>query len=523
MKARSPFVLVACVAMAIAVGDTYGQTPATKGLCYATPSGNAAAKNLITIDLATGAGSIIAPLGIESGFPGLAINSAGDIFATGWDGDDGLYRIDAATGAVTSVATMPDGYIGGIAFDDSDVLYGVNADADELVIINTATGAWTPVGAPGPSLYAGLDFDPTDGTLYGSTSGAAIFPVPGGVPDAISTLSTIDGSASVVGVTGLGGGTPSISFDGDGNLFGVKGGGGGVSNLISIDKTTGAGTIVGPIGSGVTGFDCFMDPTPEPEDPVALLDFRAGQCPNVLNKKNDGLVNVALVGSATFDANEVNLSTLALNGVSPKKKKTKVKDFRTLPASVEPGACSEEGGDGFDDIKLKFKNKKIAKSLGNVAHGDVVAVTLTGEFLDGTPFELVDSVRVKIPGKKKSRDDDDDEGDDDDDGKHRRSGKNAAPATAPNTFQLSQNYPNPFNPTTTISFALPEAASVRLTVHNALGQEVRVLVSSTLEAGVHAAMWDATDHYGNRVATGLYFYRLSAGDFVHTRKMLLLE
>ena len=83
--------------------------------------------------------------------------------------------------------------------------------------------------------------------------------------------------------------------------------------------------------------------------------------------------------------------------------------------------------------------------------------------------------------------------------------------------------PNPFNPTTTISFALPEAASVRLAVYNIVGQEVKVLVSSTLEAGTHAATWDATDRSGQRVATGLYIYRLTTGTYVETRKMLLLE
>ena len=90
-------------------------------------------------------------------------------------------------------------------------------------------------------------------------------------------------------------------------------------------------------------------------------------------------------------------------------------------------------------------------------------------------------------------------------------------------FGLGQNYPNPFNPSTTISFSLPEATSVQLTVHNALGQVVKVLASSTFGAGVHTATWDATDHSGSRVSTGLYIYRLKAGSHIQTRTMLLLE
>ena len=88
---------------------------------------------------------------------------------------------------------------------------------------------------------------------------------------------------------------------------------------------------------------------------------------------------------------------------------------------------------------------------------------------------------------------------------------------------LGQNYPNPFNPTTTIKFTLNEASSVELTVYNAMGQLVKTLVSGSLSEGAHVAAWDATDSAGQKVATGFYIYRLTAGNFVETRKMLLLE
>jgi hypothetical protein len=88
----------------------------------------------------------------------------------------------------------------------------------------------------------------------------------------------------------------------------------------------------------------------------------------------------------------------------------------------------------------------------------------------------------------------------------------------PVTYALHQNYPNPFNPSTTIGYSLPKAAIVSLQVFNTLGQEVASLVSEHKEAGYHQATWNASN-----VPSGIYFYRLQAGDFRETRKMILLR
>jgi hypothetical protein len=93
----------------------------------------------------------------------------------------------------------------------------------------------------------------------------------------------------------------------------------------------------------------------------------------------------------------------------------------------------------------------------------------------------------------------------------------------PKKFMLRQNYPNPFNPTTTISFELPRKSVVTLDVFNVVGQKVTTLVDGTLPAGEHTAVWDGLDESGNRVASGIYFYRVHAGAFSSTKKMLLLK
>ncbi len=97
-------------------------------------------------------------------------------------------------------------------------------------------------------------------------------------------------------------------------------------------------------------------------------------------------------------------------------------------------------------------------------------------------------------------------------------GETGARLPVPSTTTLDPNFPNPFNPTTTIPFSLPKAMRVRLSVHDALGREVAVLVDGKRAAGRHAVSWDAAGH-----PTGPYFLRLEAGGNTFTRAMLLMK
>jgi len=93
----------------------------------------------------------------------------------------------------------------------------------------------------------------------------------------------------------------------------------------------------------------------------------------------------------------------------------------------------------------------------------------------------------------------------------------------PNSYELTQNFPNPFNPLTEISFSLPRASDVTFEIYNITGQKVATLVNGALEAGEHTVQWDSRDESGNSVASGIYLYRLTAGEFTDTKKMILLK
>jgi len=90
------------------------------------------------------------------------------------------------------------------------------------------------------------------------------------------------------------------------------------------------------------------------------------------------------------------------------------------------------------------------------------------------------------------------------------------------TFRLCQNYPNPFNPSTVIGYELPKASDVTLTVFNVYGQQIKTLVNSHVNAGAHQAIWDGTNEMGAKVASGVYFYKITAGDFQARNKMILM-
>jgi len=96
-------------------------------------------------------------------------------------------------------------------------------------------------------------------------------------------------------------------------------------------------------------------------------------------------------------------------------------------------------------------------------------------------------------------------------------------AEIPTSYRLGQNYPNPFNPETMIRYDLPEAGQVHLLIYNVSGQLVRTLVDEDRPAGSFRATWDGADDSGRSAASGIYFVKMKAGDFVQTNRALLIR
>jgi hypothetical protein len=88
----------------------------------------------------------------------------------------------------------------------------------------------------------------------------------------------------------------------------------------------------------------------------------------------------------------------------------------------------------------------------------------------------------------------------------------------PNYYSLSQNYPNPFNPATNIKYTIPKAGNVSLKIYDVLGKEVVTLVNELKQPGVYNV-----DYNASNLSSGIYFYRLEAGDFTAVKKMMLIK
>jgi len=90
-------------------------------------------------------------------------------------------------------------------------------------------------------------------------------------------------------------------------------------------------------------------------------------------------------------------------------------------------------------------------------------------------------------------------------------------------YKLINNYPNPFNPVTTLRYDLPENVHVNITIYDMLGRQIKNLINQTQDAGYRSVRWNATDDYGKPVSAGIYLYQIQAGEFVQTKKMILLK
>jgi hypothetical protein len=251
------------------------------------------------------------------------------------------------------------------------------------------------------------------------------------------------------------------------------------------------------------------------------IDINPGTCDNTFNitpfvKGNDdrshggGVLRIALLSNGVFDVHDVDISTVHAIGVPPMS--YRYQDVGTPVSDFPPGVtycerlrgefCPGDEADGLDDLVLLFNKREVAESGGiwGFEDGMLYPLGFFGQLLDGQYFGVFDCLRIVKNGVKTPDEE-----------------PQLADGTGP-AVELKGAAPNPFNPTTTISYALRDPARVRLSIFSVRGELIATLVNSEVSAGDHSVTWEA-----GGVPSGVYFYRLEAGNFTETRKLVILK
>ena len=242
--------------------------------------------------------------------------------------------------------------------------------------------------------------------------------------------------------------------------------------------------------------------------PPVTLDIHPTSCPNPFNKqwidnldddgngnnngktKKGGVMPAALVGSEDFDVTDIDPTTVRLDGIEPLR--WAFEDVTRPATEGDPCPCTTEGPDGILDLTLKFSRQEVAELLAGAEDGDVIVLEVTGRTNDGMDFMAEDCVVIRA---------------------HRNN-----TALLGGGAQLAQAAPNPFNPVTTIGYSVSTAMHVTIDIYDVSGRLMDRIVNQVMPAGNHRVVWDA----GSR-PSGVYFYRMRAGDYVETRQMTLLK
>ena len=247
-----------------------------------------------------------------------------------------------------------------------------------------------------------------------------------------------------------------------------------VIKIVDIIFDVNAGRTLGFVANeGVASFDLFID----------------SETNNILVDIENNSVIRGIQFDLNFDPNLVTIFSPRLPKVQENTIVTSniVKDgYLKIIAANLSGNIIESDGKSFLVIPFEFHGSKY--DISNISVDNINLVGADGSLIDY--IDRVNSLDIRL---------------------------------TPQDFALMQNFPNPFNPTTEISFSLPVAGYVELSVYNMVGQKIRALSSENLNSGYHSVIWDGMNDAGTQAATGMYFYTIRTGNFKNTKKMLFLK
>jgi hypothetical protein len=359
------------------------------------------------------------------------------------------------------------------AVGDQSYFYNLGSNG-QFMAVDTATGTGVALGTilpPGAETWAGMATDPTTGIIYAASLAINVS----------STLNIIDPvtlTRTAVGPIGAPG-IISLAVDGEGNMWAhdlVT------DNFLSIDKNTGASTVVGSLGFDANyGQGMTWDPETDQLYMAAFNNTTFVPELRIVDRTTGGSTLVGVLGQSV-PGGLCQLGFLAIPGAGG----------QVFISLLPPTSGTVDPGD-VDNLNVRIRGLDV----GDTTYTAVIAIVSNDP---QNPLVTI-PVEIYVPPVVGIND----------------------PSQSPYTFAISQNYPNPFNPTTTIKYQIPQSSQVTIGVYNLLGQKIRTLVNDNMEAGDHQITWNGTNDAGLQVGSGVYFYRFQAGDFVSIKKMMFLK
>ncbi|MCH8114331.1 MAG: hypothetical protein IIB25_02540 [Chloroflexi bacterium] len=336
---------------------------------------------VVEINATTGAAT-----GMVFGDPGDALGIAvdpvnGDIIYVGSSASS-FPILRAPIGGASSVFVLPavhlSGFVGEIVFDGSGMLYlALRSGGFRIVVVNP-DGTWNR-SISIPSEPGSIAFHSSANFMLAMNTNGTITKIDTGAGDASSVFAS-GGARHHLSTVGL-----------DGCLYNTQ------YRTTTYDDGTETGESSVVRICEISG-DGFVPQTPPAGDPAVELDVHPTSCPNPVSARSRGVIPVAILGTGSFDVNDIDVSTLTISAVSPLR--SSIEDVATPwgGSSSDPisrNDCGTDGPDGHNDLTLKFDTQELIAAIGPVAKGDVVVVTIEGELIGGGAFSGSDVIWIK--------------------------------------------------------------------------------------------------------------------------------
>lgn len=334
---------------------------------------------VVQVDTTTGAVVRVVATGIFTASELATDPLSGDLFVDQSGGASNIYRVSPTSGTVTLYATVPNAT--GLAFAPDGTLYAVSTNLQQVVKIS---GTNSP--PPTPNTWTAIASVP-------ESFGIAVSATPGTpfiyVTEGFSNITKVDLTISPPTLTNIvTGGTFAVNLavGSDGSLYSSQS-----NSIIRITNADGT-SLPPPLGP-------LFPTNPNPPQRLGVfVDVKPQSCPNPINVGADGVLPVAILGTASFDVTTVDPSSVRLQGVPALR--SAVEDVATPFAGslVNATDCTTAGPDGFPDLLLSFDNQAVSAALGSVTNGQVLILTLTGNLLPqfgGTAISGQDIVVIR--------------------------------------------------------------------------------------------------------------------------------